>query len=523
MDDEYDLICVGSGIGGCAAAAVAADAGARALVIERADVVGGVTAVSGGQIWVPGNRWARELGIADSAENGARYIDGVARGHNDPDRTRALLGAAGEAIEFFTGRGLALRVIRGLPDYYFPDAAHSVPDGRYLDPVPLPASALGDWAGRLRRTAVWSMGGGLGPGTGDDGPSDPVLTTGQALAAYFLRAALDAGAQVMTGATATGLLTGDGGVTGVVLDDGREINSRAGVVLATGAYDRDPDLVHRFEGVLDDHGTGAPPGIMGDHLRMAAPLGASIWSLPAARNTVQVGFPTGGTDEAGEARYRTHWVMHPHEIIVNSRGERFADESFYPAINAALQQLDGASQRLSNWPAWLVFDQDLAERGVVEVDPERVVSAPSVLELARTAGIGEAGLASTVARYNDACARGRDDAFGRGERPWSVAMSRMATGGGPGNPMLGPIARPPFHAARLARVQAGLGSAGLEVDGSARVVTWVGEAIPGLYAAGNATARNDMGFSAQSGTSNLRGLVQGYLAGRDAARRLAGT
>ena len=72
-------------------------------------------------------------------------------------------------------------------------------------------------------------------------------------------------------------------------------------------------------------------------------------------------------------------------------------------------------------------------------------------------------------------------------------------------------------AARLARVQAGLGSAGLEVDTCARVLRWSGGPIPGLWAVGNATARDDMGFSAQSGTSNLRGMVQGYRAGRSAA------
>ncbi|ANY09598.1 FAD-binding protein [Pseudonocardia sp. HH130630-07] len=505
MDSAYDLVCVGSGIGGCVAAAAAADTGARALVVERADVVGGVTAVSGGQVWAPGNRWARALGLADSAADGAGYISAVAGGHNDPHRTSAVLGAAGEALGFLAGHGLALRVIRGLPDYFYPEAAHSTAEGRYLEPVPLPVDALGAWGGRLRRTSVWRMGAGLGADPAppaDDAPA--TLTSGQALAAYVLRAALGSGAEVVTGTAVTGLLTEGGAVRGVVL--------------ATGAYDRNPELVHRFEGVLDDHGTGAPEGVEGDHFGLAAPLGASIWSLPAARNTVQVSFPTGEVEDSGGPRYRTHWVMYPHEIIVNAAGERFADESFYPAINAALQRLDGSSQRLVNWPAWLVFDDDLARRGVVQVDPERVVSAPSLPELARLAGIDPAGLAATVARYNAACERGRDEDFGRGERPWSVAMAGMLTGDTDGNPMLGPIARPPFHAARLARVLAGLGSAGLDVDASARVRTWAGDPITGLYAVGNAAARNDMGFSAQSGTSNLRGLVQGYLAGRDAAR-----
>lgn len=154
MDSEYDLICVGSGIGGCAAAAAAADAGARALVVERAEVVGGVTAVSGGQIWVPGNRWARALGMSDTAEEGARYIDAVARGHNDPARTRALLGAADEARDLFTGQGLDLRVIRGLPDYYHPEAAHSAVEGRVQ--VGFPTGELEE-AGEPRYRTHWAV------------------------------------------------------------------------------------------------------------------------------------------------------------------------------------------------------------------------------------------------------------------------------------------------------------------------------------------------------------------------------
>ncbi|MFD2499837.1 FAD-dependent oxidoreductase [Rhizorhabdus histidinilytica] len=54
-DDSYDIVCVGSGAGGLAAAVVAAERGARVLVVEKDDKLGGVTALTGGQIWVAPN------------------------------------------------------------------------------------------------------------------------------------------------------------------------------------------------------------------------------------------------------------------------------------------------------------------------------------------------------------------------------------------------------------------------------------------------------------------------------------
>ena len=86
------------------------------------------------------------------------------------------------------------------------------------------------------------------------------------------------------------------------------------------------------------------------------------------------------------------------------------------------------------------------------------------------------------------------------------------------NPNLGAIERPPFYAVRLSRVSGGGNSAaGLVGDLHARVIDYDEQPIAGLYVAGNAMARLDIGGGMQSGLSNARAMVHGYLAGRHAA------
>ena len=73
-DLEADLVSVGSGGGGLSAAITAVDHGISALILERSDQVGGVTAYSMGEVWIPGNHLAQQLGIEDSEESGYRYV-----------------------------------------------------------------------------------------------------------------------------------------------------------------------------------------------------------------------------------------------------------------------------------------------------------------------------------------------------------------------------------------------------------------------------------------------------------------
>ena len=116
-DFEADLVAIGSGIGGLSAAITAHDHGASALVVERSDQVGGVTALSMGELWVAGNRHAAAIGIEDSPESGYRYLKRLSMDYgsdlailNMVVHARLALGYFEEAIGLSLQTGLLYSV-----------------------------------------------------------------------------------------------------------------------------------------------------------------------------------------------------------------------------------------------------------------------------------------------------------------------------------------------------------------------------------------------------------------------------
>jgi len=525
---QYDLICVGSGIGGCAAAAAAASAGASVLILEKTDQVGGVTTYSLGQFWLPATRLSKELGIEDSIEDGIEYISALAGEWGDRELTVNLLSKANEALEYFEDQhGLSLRVDPTLPDYYYGRVPHGSLSGRYLEPNPIDPRTLGDWQDKLRLCPTQLIDAGPDPDEGERSRGDAHIDGGEALAAYFLRAAINSGAEIWTESRVVGLQTEQGRVVGVQIDGPkgqRSVAARRGVVLATGGYDWNPELVSRFEGALDPASSASPPGIDGDHLSLATRLGAAITALPPSRNVMFLGYATDEADVDGHQRHLPHFpaVASPHEIIVNRAGERFADEWFYPSLATAIQTFDGDRHTYPNWPAWHIFDetnmQSRQRLGLRMPPADAMVSADSLEELASLVGIKPSGLVGSVGRFNGSCDRGSDPDFGRGEVAWSRAVAGLGSTSEPSGAALGRIEKAPYYAAALSRVQLGVPSAGLEINENAQAVTLTGDPIPGLYAVGNASGRNDLGVCLQSGIPNTRGMVYGYLAARHAMR-----
>jgi hypothetical protein len=515
-DFEFDVVCAGSGIGGCAAAITAAASGLRTVLLEKAELVGGVTAYSGGQVWIPANRHARSAGINDSVEEGVKYIERLGEGWANSELTRSLLGSANDALDFYEARGLRVHMIPGLCDYYYPDMPHSKADGRYLEPDPFDLVTLGGWQNRLRISphspTSKAM---LSPESVTT--REGVVTGGEALAGYFICGALSLGVELWNNSPIVELISHGGRVEGVRVktpQGERRIRAFRGVMLATGAYDWNEELTRRFEGALDESSSLVPPGIDGDHFALASDLGAAIVTLPPQRCAIAAGYMTGAHDEAGHAMPLSYWSVGPHEIFVNRAGERFADETFYPSVHGGFQTFDTNTHLYPNWPAWLVFDANYLSSAAREVQPAALekyrVHGDSLVQLAERVGINPQGLEKSVQRYNAMCAQGRDQDFGRGERLWVKALTSYLPCGAMS--ALGPIERPPFYAVRLMRIQIGISSAGLQINEYGQVTRFAGRAIEGLYAAGNAAGRNDIGICLQSGVANLRGMVYGYRA-----------
>jgi 3-oxosteroid 1-dehydrogenase len=545
-DIEADVVSIGSGGGGLTAAITAHDHGASALVLECAEAIGGVTAFSMGEVWIPGHHLMAAAGIRDSAESGYRYVRKLSLGHGDDAAmlNQAIHGPV--ALKYFEERiGLKMCIIRDLPDYYYPQVPDSLAEGRYLEVLPFAAQSLGAWQAKTRVSPhvpyalthedIFKGGGMANIMNWDFNAMAERLAAdlrcaGPGLAAYYVKGVLDRGIPVHTGVKAEQLI-GDGRrIAGLrVLKDGREIcvKAKRGVVIAVSSYERNfsyaKTLGHQLNPV-----SMVMPTIDGAHLRLAGPVGARIARVP---DVTMLGFHIPGEElEEGEPLWRgaLPFLGLPHTIVVNRAGRRFADEAFYRSVYFALDAIDGGTQSQPNFPCWVVFDSQARAKypfGSLmpgqELPEGLSVKAGSIEELAGRIGVDARGLAATVAAFNGYCERGEDPEFGRGTRPWGATMC-----GDPRqkpNANLGPLLQAPFHAVELHRMAGGgIASTGLLADAHCRAVGWDDRPIEGLYVAGNSAARLDNGAFMQSGITNARGMTHGYLAGLHAAGQPSG-
>ena len=540
-DLEADFVSVGSGIGGLSAAITAHENGLSAIVLERSDQVGGVTALSMGEVWVAGNHHARENGIEDSPEAGFRYLKRLSMGYGADAAILNKVAHAHIALKYFEDTiGLNMDVIPECPDYYYGHIDDSVKVGRLLEVVPFPAETLGEWQHKTRLSpqmpygmthADISNGGGVANiskwdfGVMGERLAKDERCLGPGLAGYFVKGVLDRGIPMHTG-TSVEELIGDGErIVGVrAIRDGEEIFVKAnrGVLIAVSSYERHQDY-NKTLGQQLELGSMVFSSVDGAHLKLAGPFGARVARVP---DITSLGFVVPGEeDEEGSPLWRSalQTIGQPHVIVVNGKGDRFGNESFYRSFYYTIDQIDGASQTHPNFPCYMIFDSQAKEKypiGPIMCDqdwPEGFgAKADTLAELAEKIGVDPQGLEATVADFNPNAEKGVDPEFGRGTHLWSEWMC-----GDPNhkpNPNLGTLAKAPFYAVELKRMGGtAIPAAGLLADNHSRALGWDDNPIEGLYVAGNSTARMETGAVMQSGISNARGMTYGWLAALHAA------
>ena len=537
-DSEYDVICVGGGLGGLAAAIRAHDLGARVLILERSAMVGGVAAYSGGWCWVAGSQSG-----TDTIEAAEQYLDQVQGADRPVDRKarRDYLLSAVRATRWFTAAGVPLSLVRSAPDLYHP-CPGSTAQGRLLECI-VPGPELGPWRTRLRPSVHYRTG-----VTRDEiyftlssdvtarlalareRQSEDLLTHGLGLAAGFAREALvTRGIRCLLEHRVTALITqhgtehdstGHAKITGVVAaGPGGPVRFRAtkGVLLAVGGYGNADDAAELED--VPEFIEASPPVVDGDGLGLAQSVGATV--VRGADPFVVLG---------ARLEQRTHpgsdvplynqlleTIGFPHSIIVNRDGRRFGDESYYGALIRGLRTFDPQHNRWANFPCWLVFDQAFGDRYPLGPYPpgagypRAVAKFASLAELAAATGIDAAGLTDTVTRFNQFADAGTDLDFARG----SLAFTQRAYGDPRyRNPNLGPVRQAPFYAVPLHVLGVGLCSLGLAIDTDARVLRRDGSVIAGLYATGNAAATRELkGYV--TGLANARNYTYAYNAVND--------
>lgn len=533
---EKDVIVLGSGAAGLTAALAAATSGAEVGLYEKAGLLGGSSAISGGVPWVPLNHHQDEAGISDSREEALAYLASLSLDRMDPALAEAFVDNGRDTIAWLEEvTDLRFSLLPQYPDYH-PENPGGKPDGgRSLDPGLFSYAGLGDWQGRVarsRRSAHLKITDTtLGGGTGYLDEQElqrrvdlDLRGCGNALVGPLIKALLDLGVEPVLNASATDLVVEDGRVTGVrLVVDGVEqvVTARRGVVLATGGFEWSSELVAEFLRGPMTAPTSVPTNT-GDGLLMAMRAGARLANMGQAWWVPAVKIP--GDEAFG--RQRSNLVNRertlPGSILVNRAGRRFTNEATnYNALGGAFHQMDAVAYGYANLPAWLVFDGRNAARygsfGTPAGEPvaDWIPRADSLRALADLVGIEAEGLEATVARWNGFVDAGQDQDFRRGDSAydrWSGDGDHRFTKAS----TLGRIDEAPFYAVPIESGTLGT-SGGPRTDAHGRVLDTRSQPIPGLYAAGNvAAAPTAMAYGGAGGTLGPI-LVFGRLAGIAAA------
>lgn len=533
--DEYDVVVLGSGAAGLCAALAAADAGARVGVFEKAAVIGGTTCLSSAVAWMPNNRYARDHGVQDSRADALAYLESLSNGMILPEMAESFVDTIPEVLDWLDTTPLKMSLVPGYPDYHPEQPGGKPGGGRSLEPQLYSLQELGDWADRLggtpRRMLVGEtpIGGGTGfltPEAAQQREQEQVEGLGRAMVAALLQGCLDKGVDVHLEERAVALRLEDGAVQGVTLDGPQgthEVTALRGVVLATGGFEWDQDLTRDFLRGPISHPASVPTNT-GDGLRMAMRVGASLgnmreaWWVPVCKLPGENAY--GSQPVYLVQRERTV----PHSIMVNREGRRFTNEAAnYNAMGGAFHELDPTSFGYRNLPCWVIFDAQMIERfGGFGVPPgapvpEWITRADTIADLAEKIGVPADALVGTVNRWNTHARQGVDPEFRRGQSAFDGFVGNRD--GYPGaDSTFGPLEQGPYYAVELHSSTLGT-KGGPRTTPRSEVLAVDGEAIPGLFAAGNVMAGpTGMVYGGAGGTLGP-GLVFGYLAGRTAADR----
>jgi succinate dehydrogenase/fumarate reductase flavoprotein subunit len=555
-----DLLVVGSGAGGLAAAVTAAHLGLSVVVVEKEDHFGGTTAWSGGWMWIPRNPLARAAGIEEDAAKPLAYLRRELGPQFDEARARAYLAQGPRMVAFFQQR-TALQFIDGnaIPDFHgrTPDASTG---GRSVCAAPFDGRRLGTRIHALKpplpETTLWGMGIASGRELRHflDAATSPRsgwyvakrlaayardrlihgrgmrLVNGNALAGALAASAIEAGVDLRTGHAVRRLLRVDGRVAGAIVDapSGRlRVEARRGVVLACGGFPHDTArkralLPHAPTG--HEHWSAASRGNTGDGLRLGESVGGCVVNdLAQAAALAPVSLVPRADGSVGHFPHLIERAK-PGLIAVRRDGRRFVNEAdSYHDFMRALLAATPAGEPVE---AWLVCDARFIRRfglGAVKPAPMpmgRMLAngylkrGRTLAELAAACGVDAAGLSAAVERYGTQARLGRDDDYAKGETPYNRVQGEARAS--LANPCMAPIERGPFYAVKV--VAGSLGTfAGLRVDAKARVLDGHGAPIAGLYAAGNDMSSVMGGHYPSGGITLGPAMTFAFIAAHDAA------
>ncbi|MEQ1649124.1 MAG: FAD-binding protein, partial [Hyphomicrobiaceae bacterium] len=385
---EFDIIVIGAGAGGMAAALFAAIENQKVLLIERTEYLGGTSAYSASATWIPNSPHARSVNANDSIESARKFLTGVVGNHSDSAMRDAFLEAGPKAIATLEAKSeVKFRPFAKHPDYE-QHVEGATLNGRVIEPYPFDGRALGSAVYKIRPPIPeFTIFGGMMVDRTDIGHllnlqksarsawhatkiiarygRDRItgskrgtrLLMGNALIGRLLKSLLDRDVTIVTDTTTKQFITNSDGVTGIVVESAgttRTFTAKRGIVLAAGGYGRHATRRNDMLGG-DFQYSPAAPGHTGEMQDLALTLGAR--------------FGEGGSDNAywapvsvrkradGSTAIFPHFVLDrakPGTVCVDQKGARFVNESVsYHVFARAMRDADRTSPTI---PCFIITD-----------------------------------------------------------------------------------------------------------------------------------------------------------------------
>ncbi len=447
-----DVIVIGGGSAGWSAALAAVQTGLSVTLLEKLPESGGSSALSGGCLAFAGTDLQAMQGVVDSPDLLFKDLREVGQEVNDEALVRTYCDAQLATYEWLKSAGVRFSPVIETA------SGQSVPRVHTVDPADMVRSL---------KAAAESSG----------------------LVDY--RASIAAEELVQDAS---------GRVVGVQLADGKSLTAAKGVIIASGGFAKNPELLDHYAPQYAEAVFVAGAGSQGDGLRMAQALGADLRDMDYVKGT----FGKHPTDESNDHSLQ---AVYKGAIAVNQDGQRFVNESIS-------YKLLGDAVMAQPWhTAYQIMDQGIFDTGddrVRILDFGRRLEeglfyvADTLEDLAAQIEIDPELMIATVTRYNGYVEAGHDPDFGRTHLVHHHGALRK-------------IETAPFYAYPSTAVVFGT-YCGLRIDSAARVLKPDGAPIDGLYAAGEVTG-GFHGAAYMTGSALGKAVVFGRIAGLEASGR----
>jgi len=493
IEETVDVVVVGAGGAGMTAAITATDAGKKVIVVESQPIAGGNSVRSTGGMnaaktpYQDKNEFKEAAGVektlataaekfADNATitalaatvksqwdayqaNPQGYFDSVelmeldtmigGKGKNNPELVKALAENSADAIEWLASIGAEVKNVGAF-------------GGASVKRIHRPVNADGK-----------------------------VTAVGAYIVPILEKNLQDRNVQFLFDTTANEIIMKDGKAVGIkgTGKDGHKVTINAkSVVIATGGFGANAEMVEKYKPELKGFATTNAEGAQGQGIDMATAAGAATVDM----NQIQI-HPTVHIEEDGNAHLITEGLRGDGAILVNAEGKRFYDEvSTRDKVSAAIIEQTDKS-------AWLVVDQAMVDKSAViagYIKSGYTVTGATYEELAKAMGVDEATFTSTMNTWNQAVEAKSDAEFGR-------------------TSFANPLTTAPYYAIKITpAVHHTMG--GIVINPKAEVLNEKGEAISGLYAAGEVTG-GVHGANRLGGNAVADFVVFGRISGQSAA------